>query len=64
MRYCLARKGDIAIGQVGYATNVVDSINVLSNLTIWLGAGTMRRDVDEPSSWLSPSSLLSFSPSL
>ena len=39
MRYCLARKGDIAIGQVGNATNVVDSVNVLSNLTIWLGVG-------------------------
>ena len=39
MRDCLTRKGDIAIGQVGNATNVVDSVNVLSNLKFWLGLG-------------------------
>ena len=39
MRDRLTRKGDIAIGQVGNATNMIDSVDMLGNLTICLGLG-------------------------
>lgn len=40
---------------------MVDAIDVLNNLAIGLGTGSIGRGADEPLSWLSPSSLLSFS---